>query len=170
MMWFVVVVLIAFFGFVVFIGAPYVPSQRKYIQRAFEHFKLGPDDVLVDGGSGDGIVLRVAANFGAQAIGYEINPVLVIVSKLLAISNKKIDTKLANFWNVRFPDTTTIVYAFAVSRDESRLVGIVQRESNRLDRPLKLLCHGSPLRNRQPVESFEAYHLYIFQPLQAKKA
>ena len=169
MMWFIVAVVVLF-GFVVFFGAPYVPSQRKYVRRAFEHFKLGPDDVLVDGGSGDGIVLRVAASFGAKATGYEINPVLVIISKLLAISNKKIDTKLANFWNVQFPDATTLIYAFAVSRDESRLVAIVQRESNRLDRPLKLLCHGSPLKKRQPAESFDAYHLYIFQPLQVKKA
>ncbi len=170
MMWFVVATLVVLFGFVVFFGAPYVPSQRKYVQRAFEHFKLGPDDVLVDGGSGDGVVLRIAADYGARAIGYEINPVLVAVSKLLSFSNEKIDTKLANFWNVRLPDDTTIIYAFAVSRDEARLVGIVQREANRLGRPLKLLCHGSPLKKRQPVESFDAYHLYIFQPLQLKKA
>ena len=170
MMWFVVAVIVVLFGCVVFFGAPYVPSQRKYVRRAFEHFKLGPNDVLVDGGSGDGVVLRIAARFNAQAIGYEINPVLVVISKLLSFSNKKIDTKFANFWSVRFPDTTTIVYAFAVSRDESRLVGVVQRESNRLNRPLKLLCHGSPLKTRQPVESFDAYHLYIFQPLQVKKA
>jgi hypothetical protein len=65
---FVVSLLAIFFGLVVFIGAPYVPSQRKYVRRAFEHLGLGAKDVLVDIGSGDGVVLRIAASYGAKAV------------------------------------------------------------------------------------------------------
>ena len=68
------------FGVVAFIGAPYVPSHKKYVRRAFEHFGFGEGDVLVDAGSGDGIVLRIASKQGMRAIGYEINPVLVLIS------------------------------------------------------------------------------------------
>jgi len=170
MIWTVIGVIVVLFGFAAFFGAPYVPSQSRYVRRAFDHFKLGAKDVLVDAGSGDGIVLRIAASYGARAVGFEINPALVGLSKLISLTNTRISVKLANFWTTKLPDDTTIVYAFAVSRDESRLISVMQRETNRLGRPLKLLCHASPLKTREPVDIFDAYHLYTFQPLQLKKA
>jgi len=170
MIWLILGVLVVLFGFAAFFGAPYVPSQSKYVRRAFDHFKLNAADVLVDAGSGDGLVLRIAASYGARAVGFEINPVLVGITRLFSLSNKLICVKLANFWTTKLPDDTTIVYAFSVSRDESKLVGVMQREANRLGRPLRLLCHASPLKTRVPEESFDAYTLYTFQPLQLKKA
>jgi len=170
MIWLIVGAVILGFGFMVFFGAPYVPSQGKYIRRAFDHFGLNDEDVLIDVGSGDGIVLRNAARYGARAIGYEINPALAALSRLLSFGNKRISVSLANFWHVTLPADTTIVYAFSVSRDEAKLTKLLQRETDRLGRPLKLLCYGSPIKSRQPDELFEAYHLYIFQPLQPKKA
>ena len=170
MMWWVLCGIVLMFGVVVFFGAPYVPSQKKYLRRAFDHFELGGEDTLVDIGSGDGVVLRTAAEYGALAVGYEIHPVLVGVSRLLSHGNNRINTRLANAWQATLPDTTTFVYAFSVSRDEPKLIKLVQREANRLGRPLKLLCLASPFASRQPNETFEAYSLYIFQPLQLKKA
>ena len=158
------------FGLVVFIGAPYVPSHKKYVRRTFDHFNIGRDDVLVDVGSGDGIVLRIASRYGATAVGYEINPLLVAVSRLLSIDDSRVKVLLQNFWRAQLPDETTIVYAFSVSRDEKKLTKLLQREANRLQRPLKLLCYGSPFKHIQASAIFEAYYLYIFQPLQSKNA
>ena len=48
-------------------GAPYVPTQKKQIESAFT--KLRPfkkNDVLVDLGSGDGVVLDEAIRAGAS--------------------------------------------------------------------------------------------------------
>ena len=147
-----------------------MPSRRKYIRRVFRHLHLGESDVLVDVGSGDGIVLRVASSFGARAVGYEINPVLVLVSQFFSRRNQRVSVITANFWKATLPEDTTIVYAFSVSRDELKLIRLMQREANRLERPLKLLCLGSPFRSMEPVDSFDAYRLYAFQPLQVKKA
>ncbi|HEU4716091.1 MAG TPA: hypothetical protein VFS14_04660, partial [Candidatus Saccharimonadales bacterium] len=59
------------FGFVVFRGAPYVPSHKKDVAIAFEElYEVGKNDVVVDVGSGDGIILRMAAKRGARAVGY----------------------------------------------------------------------------------------------------
>jgi hypothetical protein len=167
---FVVSLLAIFFGLVVFIGAPYVPSQRKYVRRAFEHLGLGAKDVLVDIGSGDGVVLRIAASYGAKAVGYEINPVLVVLTRLLSLRNRRVVVKLQNTWTTTLPDDVTIIYAFAVQRDERKLQSLVQREADRLGRPLRLMCLGSPFRGVTAVETFEAYHVYLFRPLQSKKA
>ena len=70
------------FGFVAFTGAPYVPSRRRDLQKAFDElYRLKKTDVLVDIGSGDGIVLREASRRGARAIGYELQPLLVLISR-----------------------------------------------------------------------------------------
>jgi hypothetical protein len=167
---FIIICIFLLFSFVVFFGAPYVPSQKKYVKRAFEYFDINSSDLVVDVGSGDGIILRIASGYGAKAVGYEINPFLVAFSKLLLLRDPKVTVYLQNFWLSTLPKDTTIVYAFAVSRDGQKLTTLMQREANRLNKPLKLLCLGSPLKRVQAVDTFEAYHLYIFQPLQVKNA
>lgn len=167
---FIFVCLFIFFGLVVFVGAPYVPSHKKDVKRVFDHFGLNSTDTLVDIGSGDGIILRVASSYGARSIGYEINPVLVVISKLLSLGDARVKVVLQNAWTANLPQSTTIVYAFAVNRDEKKLVGLLQREASRLQKPLKLFCYGSPFKRTMSVDTFEAYHLYIFQPLQLKNA
>jgi len=164
-------VVILLFGFAAFFGAPYVPSRKKYIDRAFRHlYELGPRDVLVDIGSGDGVVLRAATRFGAKAIGYEINPVLVFVSRLLSLHQPLVTIIFANFWMAKLPDDTTVVYAFSVLRDNKRLIKKMQREADRLHHHLDLICYASPLADIRPVGKYEAYYRYTFYPLQGKKA
>lgn len=162
--------LFVFFGLVVFLGAPYVPSHRSDVRRAFEHFGVTSSDTVVDVGSGDGVILRIASQYGAKAVGYEINPFLAAISKLLSMGDRRVSVVMQNAWRATFPETTTIVYAFAVSRDEKKVTKLLQRQANRLKKPLKLLCYGSPFRHMEAVDTFEAYHLYIFQPLQSKNA
>lgn len=172
MIWILVVGLIVIvFGFAVFFGAPYVPSQRRFVRRAFEKLYLvGPDDVVVDIGSGDGVVLRVASEKGARAVGYEINPLLVFISRLLSRGDKRVSVILANFWLTPLPNDTTLVYIFSVSRDSKKLLAKLQFEANRLGRPLRLMSHAVPLPGLTPEAQFEAYHLYSFHPLQPSQA
>ncbi len=93
--------LVVVFGIVVFRGAPYVPSQRRQLAIAFDElYPLGHTDMLVDIGSGDGIVLREATRRGAKAVGYELNPILVIISKLLSRNDVRVRVELADFWFV----------------------------------------------------------------------
>lgn len=167
---FILICIFLFFGLVVFLGAPYVPSHRKDVRRAFEYVGLNDADLLVDVGSGDGIILRIASSFGAKAVGYEINPILVGIARLLSRRDARVTVLLQNLWLAKLPDETTIVYAFSVHRDEKKLIALLQREANRLNKPLKLLCYASPFTRIPAVDTYEAYHLYIFQPLQSKNA
>lgn len=167
---FIVAIVIGLFALVVIVGAPYVPSQRRYCERALAWDDVGERDVLLDLGSGDGIVLRIAARRKARAVGYEINPVLVIISRILGMGHSGVEVKLANMWTKPFPDDVTIVYAFSSLKDGKMLLKTMQREATRLGRPLRLLCYGSPLPGRKPSGVFEAYHSYTFQPLQRPKA
>lgn len=171
MIWiYILGVIVLVFGFVVAFGAPYVPSHRKDVRRAFAHFKVGPKDTVIDVGSGDGIVLREASKRGAKAIGYELNPVLVLISRIASAGRGDITIRLANFWMVSFPVGTTYVYSFAIGRDRKKLEAKIQSEADRLNQTIKLLCYGNPFKDRKTDETFEAYSLYRFQPLQRQKA
>lgn len=168
--WLIVAGIGLMFGFAAFFGAPYVPSQRRYIKRAFTKlYALSADDTLVDIGAGDGRVLRMARRFGAKALGYEINPLLWGIARLVSRGDTGVTVRLENFWTTALPPETTIVYAFSVHRDQRRLAVKLQHEATRLNKTIALLCYGNPLGDTYvPDGRLDAYTLYRFHPLQGK--
>lgn len=167
-MWLVIIaVVIVGIGFVAFTGAPYVPSKRRDIERAFtELYALGDKDILVDIGSGDGVVLRVASSKGAHAIGYELHPLLVWLSKFLSRNDENVMVVLANFWNVEMPANTTVVYTFGDARDIQKMYDKVMREAVRIDHSLKFISYGFEVPGISPEKTVGAHHLYTVHPLQ----
>lgn len=165
------IIVFIFFGVVVFRGAPYVPSHKKNIlQSLTKLYKINKNDVLLDVGSGDGKVLRQASKLGAKAIGYEINPFLMALSTLLSIHDRKVSIKLADFWLTKIPESTTVIYAFVVTRDVKRLIAKVQDESNRLKKSIWVISYGNEFPGKKPANNIGAYFLYRFNPLQPGKA
>lgn len=165
-------VIIMVFGFVVFRGAPYVPSHRGEVIRAFSSdlYLVSDKDVVVDVGSGDGIILRLASKQGARAIGYELNPVLVLLSRFLSRNDKKVTTCLSDFWFTALPDETTLVYGFMVTRDIEKMANKLQKEANRLQHSLYFICYGTSFKDHVKIKELGAHHLYLFEPLHTKKA
>jgi SAM-dependent methyltransferase len=163
--------LVLAFGFVVFFGAPYVPSHRSDLDDAFDTlYKVTSRDLLLDLGSGDGIVLRAAARRGASAVGFELNPLLVAVSRLLSRRYPKVTVRPANMWREHFPERTTLVYAFAVHRDVQKLADKLQHEANRLQRPLHFISYGFEVPTLGKFKKTGAHFLYTVTPLQAREA
>src|SRR5438105_15399542 len=59
-------------------AGPYVPSPQSVVADMLRYAEVGPNDFLVDLGSGDGrIVLTAAKVFGARGFGVEIKEELV---------------------------------------------------------------------------------------------
>lgn len=172
MVWFwLLFAVILVFGFVVFRGAPYVPSRKKELARAFDElYPLGEQDVLVDIGSGDGVVLREAAKRNARAIGYELNPVLVVISRLLSRNQPLVETYLADFWFVQLPPDTTVVYVFGESRDITKMASRVADEARRINKPLVFISYGFAVPNIAHIKKVGAYYLYQFNSLQTDEA
>lgn len=158
--------LVLLLSFSVLFGAPYVPSRRKDVERAFDElYQIGERDTLVDIGSGDGVVLRLAAARGARVIGYEIHPLLVLVSRILSRRDSRVIVHWKNFWTVDMPLETTVVYTFGESRDIKKMHRKVEEQATRLDRPLSFISYGFELPGMAPVRSIGAHHLYLIKPL-----
>lgn len=162
---------VVLFGFVAFWGAPYVPSKKREIIEAFEDlYPLSEKDLLIDIGSGDGIVLRQATKRGAQAIGYELNPLLVVISRFLSRKDKNVSVHLANFWHTSLPAETTVVYTFGESRDIARMAKKVASEATRLNKTVAFISYAFEVPGQKPKKVVGAYFLYEYKPLQIKKA
>lgn len=169
-MWFWLIAgIVLLFGFVAFFGAPYVPSKRRELERVFTTlYPLSGRETVVDIGSGDGVVLRVAASKGARAIGYELNPALVFISRFLSRKHQSVEVHARNMWLVHFPAETTLVYVFGVSRDIEKIARKVQREVNNIGHPISLISYGCKIPHMTALESLGAHHLYTFAPLHTK--
>jgi hypothetical protein len=59
-------------------AGPYVPSPQSVVSDMLRYANVGPNDFLIDLGSGDGRIVRTAAKvFGARGFGVEIKEQLV---------------------------------------------------------------------------------------------
>ncbi len=56
-------------------SVPYVPTPQDVVERMLQIAKVGPNDYLIDLGSGDGrIVVTAAKQHGARGFGVDLNP------------------------------------------------------------------------------------------------
>jgi hypothetical protein len=109
----------------------------------------------------------MAARLGAKAVGYELNPLLVIISRILGYQFRDtLAVFLADFWHASLPENTTVVYAFLVTRDVAKMMKKMQKEANRLGHPLSLISYGNEMPGKEPLRQLGAHHLYTFSPLQ----
>ena len=103
-------------------GAPYVATPRQTVRRMLELAEVGSQDVVYDLGSGDGRVLWIAAQeFGARAVGIEIDPFRYAWTRLL-IRFKRLHQKVSvirkDFFQVDL-SSATVISAYLL-RDTNR--------------------------------------------------
>lgn len=154
-------VLIVVFGFTAFTGAPYVPSLKSEIEKAFTKlYKLSKKDLLIDLGAGDGIVQKIASEEGAKSVGIELNPIIATVAKIRLKKYKNAKIVCKNFYNFNFPKETTVVYVFGDSRDIKKITEKIEKEARRLKKPLYIISNGFELPGHKPLKNISSYHLY----------
>ena len=112
----IVLVLLVCFSFVLFFGAPYLPSKKIQVDAALSLMKLQKGDTFIELGCGDGKVLKAAAKRGIRGVGYELNPLLFVFAKISLYKYRKITSvKLENFWTADWPESKAI-YVFLLDK------------------------------------------------------
>jgi SAM-dependent methyltransferase len=66
------------------LDVPYVPTPRRVVEAMLDLAEVGPEDYLIDLGSGDGRIAIMAAQRGARALGVDIDPDRVAEATLAA--------------------------------------------------------------------------------------
>lgn len=121
-MWLLLVLTLAIlFSFVVFFGPPYLPTLRPQATAALELLQMKPGDTLLELGSGDGRIARIAAKQGLRVVGIEINPLLVIISRLVTWRyRKRVHIVWGSYWQVKWPPADGI-FTFMIQRQMAKL-------------------------------------------------
>jgi len=112
-------------------GAPYVATPRRTARQMLELARVGPDDVVYDLGSGDGRLLWLAAQeFGARAVGIEIDPLRYFWTKLLIRLKGlqgQVEVVRADFFKVDL-SAASVVTAYLLRDTNRKLMEKLTRE------------------------------------------
>src|SRR5438270_414315 len=95
----VVIALIYSFAVGVWFGAPYLPTMSHQRQVALKLLNLKRGQTLYDLGCGDGRMLRLAAQQGLSAVGYELSPLLFLIAKITTWPyRRRVKVHLGDYW------------------------------------------------------------------------
>ena len=122
------VIYLAYFCFAFLSGAPFVPTKTPAALTMIRLANIKAGMSVYDLGSGNGKLLRLAGRQGARAVGYEINPFLVLWSNLRGAR-----TRWKNFWKADVSDADVI------------FVYLLPNHMEKLEKKLKSECRRGTL-------------------------
>ncbi len=143
----------------IFRGSAYIPTPHKRVAQMVNIANVQPTDTVLDFGSGDGRIVAAFIAAGAkQCIGIEINPLLVIYSKLrfLLTGKKNAHIYLKNIWKVDLSEVD-ILTSYMTSCFTEKLEKKIKEEM----RPgAKVVSYDFPFPNLTLIKKEENVYLY----------
>ncbi len=156
----VLIVIFLCFGLVVFFGAPYLPTLKPQVAEAFDLMGLQKGQTLLDLGSGDGTLLIAAAQRGIRSVGYELNPILYLISWLRIRKYRTLATvHFGNYWRKQWPPVDG-VFVFLHTRFMQKLHTKVIEYS--ASHPVLLVSFTFEIKEKKPIKSHSGLFLYDY--------
>lgn len=156
--WLIVIALFIFFALIILVGAPYVPTRQADIDNFFNSIKLRKGSLVIDLGSGDGRVVLKAAKSGYKAIGYELNPILALITKFRIRKYPDSSCRIGDYWQADI-SKASMVFVFSAQPYMKRL-------SEKLNKELKpgaqVVSYGFSLPGRKITKKVGAANIYQF--------
>lgn len=147
------------FTFVIAFGAPFLPTLKNRVPEALDLIDLKPGQTLLELGSGDGRVLMAAAERGIKSVGYELNPMLVIYSRIITFKYRRhITIKWGNFWQKDWPQVDGI-FVFLLQPYMEKLD---KKINQRYPGGVKLVSFAFTVPKRKPNREVNGLFLYKY--------
>ncbi|HKU18249.1 MAG TPA: hypothetical protein VJP80_03155 [Candidatus Saccharimonadales bacterium] len=152
--------LVLIVGIAVIFGPPYVPTLRLHMNTALDLLDLKPGQTLLDLGSGDGRVLRAAAERGWNAVGIEVSPLLVLISRIRTWRyRKQVKIIWGNYFLTHWPPADGI-FSFMIQYQMKRLDERIERWHTK---PIKLASFAFQIPGKTPADVRDAVYLYEYK-------
>ncbi len=90
-------------------GAGFESTRNKPLKTIIKFANPKPEEKITDLGSGSAKILLALKDSKAKLYGYEINPILVIISKIKTRKYKNIYIRWKNLWKADLKNFNTII-------------------------------------------------------------
>jgi len=155
----IIIIVLIFLFYLLIQGAIYYPSNDLAIKNMLKLTKLKKGDLVADLGSGDGRVTIAFAKKGAIVSGFEINPLLVLISRYNVNKHRlsgSVKIFWKSFWGVNLSGYKTVT-VFGIDY-------IMQKLKNKLTRELLpgsiILVNIFPFPDWKPDKKTKGVFLY----------
>lgn len=147
------------FGMVLLFGAPYLPTLSAQITTSLRLLNLTPGQTLLELGCGDGRILLAAARQQLNVVGYELNPVLVLIARIRTWRyRRQVRVIWGNFWVHKWPPVDGI-FTFLLPKYMAKLDKKITLYSHK---PIKLVSFAFKVPGRQFKAQSNGLYLYDY--------
>lgn len=141
-------------------GPPYLPTPKSVVSEMLDLAKLDKNDVVLDLGSGDGIVLIESAKRGATARGFEINPFLVgltmLKAHLMGVGNK-VSAHIKPYQMANLADAT-VIFCYNMPKFMPAIESKIRKDAKK---NVKIISYKFPLQSLELVKSTKS-RIYLY--------
>jgi len=156
----VLLVVILLFGGVVCFGPPYLPTLRVQADVALNLLALSPGQTLLELGCGDGRVVRAAAARGLYVVGIELNPILVLISRIVTWRyRRRVRIIWGSYWRLKWPQADGI-FTFMIGR---QMATLDRRIENWHKKPVRLASFAFAIPDKRPLQEKQGVFLYLYK-------
>jgi SAM-dependent methyltransferase len=155
------IAVVLLFGFVVFFGPPYLPTRQRQTQTALDLLDLKPGQTLLELGSGDGRVARAAAARGLRVVAIELNPALVLLSRVVTWRyRRQVRVRWGSYFSLEWPPFDGI-FTFMIGRQMAALDERIQAQ--RRGKPVRLASIAFRIPGKKAVAERRGVLLYTYK-------
>lgn len=142
-------------------GAVYYPTSKENVDTIIQMANLKPAQKIVDVGSGDGRILIGFAKQGIQAVGYEINPLLVFYSRR-AIQRAGVSNRVMVYWKSFWSADLSEFDVVIIYGIPHIMKGLQKKLARELKPGAKVISNIYAFPDWQPREIKNKIYLYSF--------
>ena len=147
----------------IFFGAPWHPLMPGTIRRILRFAEVQPGETVCDLGCGEGRVLITAAKeFSARAIGVEIDPLKILLARLLRKINgvdDRVNIVRGNLFDFD-PGSADVLYLYLTHQAMDKLFPKILKK---LKPSVRIVSYRFCLRGMTPERVSEDKTLFLYQ-------
>lgn len=155
-----------FFFFDAFLDLPYVATKKEKIDTIIKLAQIKKGQTVVDLGSGDGRLLFESARRGVFAVGYEINPFLIGLTKIkwffLHLRGEKsshlggVIVRRQSLWNADLA-VADVIFVYGRKKTMAKFEDFVFKNTKKGTR---VVVNTNPFPTKRPTKSINGVFLY----------
>ena len=152
----------------ILIGAQWIPTPKDVVRKMLSFADVGPQDTLIDLGSGDGrIILLAAQEFGASALGIEADPLRVLITRI-RVRLKGLEDQVEVIWGNFFKSDFRAASVVTIYQSTEINKKLKQQLEEQLHPGARVVTYSFIFEGWEPVKVDESTKLYLYEIKSAK--